>query len=316
MSLRYILHSVILFPLLTLATPVRYIDVTKPGANLFEEPTCPDYATCAQVAQDYMNDLWTTIANPAAVDRDDGLEPFQQHYRCEPAHSNPAQGAGIRGDLALRGIALDKMFTWTTSLRDINTGIEDIIITYTNLFDTNKGVILAVENWHSLDSSGALTWSELVYQTWKVASDLQTKGAQTYAKDVWQPGGSISTLQHVIQSQIAEPGTLSVLGTAYRELNYPGANSGDQTWRRWREVDGLVKNWFFSILGTDACKGTIQLLKEHVVEIGRKEITEIWTTWSGALLEIWMIIEALPLSALPNAPLTLPPADVSNFDNM
>lgn len=29
-----------------------------------------------------------------------------------------------------------------------------------------------------------------------------------------------------------------------------------------------------------------------------------------------MIIEALPLSALPNAPLTLPPADVSNFDNM
>ncbi|KAI4227667.1 MAG: hypothetical protein L6R36_002219 [Xanthoria steineri] len=162
MSLRYILHSIILFPLLTLATPVRYIDVSKPGANLFEEPTCPDYATCAQVAQDYMNELWTAIANPAAVDRNDGLEPFRQHYKYEPGHSNPAHGAGIRGDLALRGIDLAKMFTWTTTLRDINTGIEDIIITYTNLFDTNKGVILAIENWHSLDTTGPLPWSELV----------------------------------------------------------------------------------------------------------------------------------------------------------
>ncbi|KAL8754389.1 MAG: hypothetical protein Q9199_004386 [Rusavskia elegans] len=315
MSFRYMLHSIILFPPLIQATPVRFIDLNKPGANTFDEPTCPDYATCAQVAQDYMNNLWTTIADEKAVDRNNGLEPFKQYYSCEPLPSNPAQGAGVRGDLALRGIDLDKMFTWSTSLRDIDTGVEDIFITYTNLFDTNKGVIVAIENWHTLDSSGALTWSELIYQTWKVASDLQTKGAQTYAQGKWQAGGSISTLQHVIQSRISEPGTISVLGTAYRELNYPGANSGDRTWRRWREDDFLVRNWFFSILGTDACKGSIQLLKEHAVEIGRKEITGIWTTWSGPTPEIWMVIEAIPRRALPDAP-TLGTPNLLNFENM
>ncbi|KAI4272511.1 MAG: hypothetical protein L6R38_006575, partial [Xanthoria sp. 2 TBL-2021] len=190
------------------------------------------------------------------------------------------------------GALIGLIWTDNSAVEGIDTGIEDIIITYTNLFDTNKGVIVAIENWHTLDSSGALTWSELIYQTWKVASDLQTKGAQTYAQGKWQAGGSISTLQHVIQSRIFEPGTISVLGTAYRELNYPGANSGDKTWRRWMEADFLVRNWFFSILGTDACKGTIQLLKEHAVEIGRKEITEIWTTWSGPLPEIWYVLSS------------------------
>ncbi|KAL8854805.1 MAG: hypothetical protein Q9221_000311 [Calogaya cf. arnoldii] len=228
MSFQYILRSIILLPLLTQAIPAPPFGI-DPGANaIFDDPSCPDYATCAEVSLVYLDALHTTIANPTAVDRNDGQEPFRQHYNTEPLVPDPKLGAGVRADLTVRGIYLDKVSTWRTFLRDIDTGLDDLIIDYTNLFDTAKGVILAIQNFLPVDgNAGPLTWSELIYQTWKGASDAQTKAAQTFARGKLEPGGPISTLQHVIQSQISEPGTLTVLKTAYENRDYPGANSGD-----------------------------------------------------------------------------------------
>ncbi|KAL8825170.1 MAG: hypothetical protein Q9170_007900 [Blastenia crenularia] len=247
----------------------------------FDPATCSDYRTCSIEGTEYYNKLAATIGTPYANDPLPGsLTTFQQFYDAQLASYSPKWGAGVSQGLAAKGIDITKMFLWSTFPRDLNTGQIDVWAAYTNLFDTNNGAIVGIENWRSLDTADKLSWSEIIYQTWKIASAAQTTGSQTYAHGKWPAGGPIRNLKYVVQHQIAELTTINVLSTLYKAMRYPGQNSGDTTWRLWKDGDD-TGNWFRALMGTDACKGTMWLLNDHAVELGKKEINEIWTRWSG-----------------------------------
>ncbi|KAL9628018.1 MAG: hypothetical protein Q9204_006170 [Flavoplaca sp. TL-2023a] len=123
---------------------------------------------------------------------------------------------------------------------------------YTNLFDTNAGAIVGVWNARDLD---------------------------------FKQSGPISNLKHSIQYQVDNPETIEILDTIY--VNNKILARVDREWRVWTDDDPRTKNWFFGLVGTDSCRGTLELLKNHAVEIGRKDITEIRTRWWGEKPDIW-----------------------------
>ena len=256
-----------------------------PHNGQFDSNACPDYATCSANGDDYLSELQLTFLDPNNVDRNDGGPIFRRDYKAE-LFPLTQQGASISADLSAKGInLLDMLLISTSSRTNPNPWLE-----YFNIFDTNNGVIIGISNWWSHDYMHTLSWSELVYQTWKETSEQQSKGAATLFAGIWQPGGPISNLKYIIHPQLSELGTLAVLTTMYEKAkdtelqnSVPGT-----VWRYWWALGGTV-NWFVALLGTDAIKGTVWLLNDHAIEIGGKEIIEIRTRWTGKYTVIWYV---------------------------
>ncbi|KAL8745045.1 MAG: hypothetical protein Q9184_007920, partial [Pyrenodesmia sp. 2 TL-2023] len=140
---------------------------------------------------------------------------------------------------------------------------------YQNLFNTDAGVIIGVYNWRAEDHSPKqLQWSEIVYQTYILAL-----GA----------GQSISALQAVIKTDIVNPGTYNVAKSAYKSIGLDADE--DKAWRKWTLAEHEF--FFYAFLGTDNVKGTVYLLNDHSVALGKKIITEIWTRASPHF-DLWI----------------------------
>ena len=87
-------------------------------------------------------------------------------------------------------------------------------------------------------------------------------------------------VQHIVTNE----GTQAVLRTLYANKGY-SIGQGEREWKKWTE--GEEHYWFFAILGTDNVRGTVWLLRDHAVEMGRKVVTEVWTRWDGKYPDIW-----------------------------
>ncbi|KAI4283015.1 MAG: hypothetical protein L6R38_002499 [Xanthoria sp. 2 TBL-2021] len=245
---------------------------------------CPNYAQCSQDGKTSFDDLAAIIRDPAHQDKSDGQPTFMQDYSFVPGAGLQFLSQSIKKDLTDKGIDLSKLVMWSVASRSPQMGVGQTA--YANIFDTNNGAIIGVWNQRDFDFSMTLPWSEIVYQTWHIAQATQTTVHQTHAPD-WLPGGPISNLQYSVQFEVANPETLKVLANIYDNNNFLARV--DQEWRKWTEADRNTENWFYSLLGTDTCKGTIDLLKYHTVEIGRKEITEIYTRWWGDKPDFWYV---------------------------
>ncbi|KAL8827745.1 MAG: hypothetical protein Q9170_006893 [Blastenia crenularia] len=284
-----------LIPLTLLATPVDDIETQwshQPGNHQNDDNVCPDYKTCSIAGHNYYQSLLSTISNPHPTDRTNGKIPYDTLYESEIIPLGD-YGAGIRPDLQARGIDYRKMTLWASSSKDPDTGEVSIDAAYGNIIDTAKGVIIAVENFREFDQHRAspdsdadsgdetspsqhtgLPWSEIIYQTWQRAHILET----TYYNQklpIWTlPGADLSTLQYSIQNKIDNPQTQRIINLAYSSMGYP---LKDATWKRWTFEE--TPNWYFALLGTDNCKGTVWLLNDHAGEAGGKFVREVWTRW-------------------------------------
>ncbi|KAL8677705.1 MAG: hypothetical protein Q9186_005889 [Xanthomendoza sp. 1 TL-2023] len=163
---------------------------------------------------------------------------------------------------------------WEISGLDPISLQRDRMPAYYDMFDTSGGVIVAHGNQRLWDSQKALPWSEIMYQTWPLAAQKANKLA---AGKNHPPGGPISNLRSVVQHVIHNKGTQTVMKAAYEANGFDPGYDGPEEWRKWTEEDN--KPFFFAFLGTDNVKGTIWLLNDHANEIGRKEISVIWTRW-------------------------------------
>ncbi|KAL8758735.1 MAG: hypothetical protein Q9199_001264 [Rusavskia elegans] len=236
---------------------------------------CLNYAVCSSNGHGYWITLLDTISDPQShPDRSGGRELFETGYETDIVPLG-SYGKGIRDDLTNHGINWEGMLLFASTSKDKETGDLSFDSAYGNIVDPIQGVIIAIENFRHLDESAIqLPWSEIMYQTWR-----------TVAK----PTASLSALRYSIQHKVDNPQTQEILNLAYFNMGYPATANGDAEWRRWT-AERETENWFFALLGTDNCKGTMWLLNDHAVEAGGKVVREIWTRWPGVYPDIWMTV--------------------------
>ncbi|KAL8695815.1 MAG: hypothetical protein Q9224_003139 [Gallowayella concinna] len=283
MFLRWLLPLLLFVPWLVQASAIikhRGLPL-EPGNEQEEDYVCRDYNDCGEKGIGYWNKLHTALDNPQTVDRSDGPKVFANHYRPEFIDSVEAPEELQQG-LKNRNIDIDGLDIWDVSSFDPNTRQQDKTTPYFNLFNTQQGVIIAVTNSRVWDGQKKLEWSEIVYQTWQHA---QTKADElSHAGEEHAPGGPISNLRSMVQHIVTNKGTQDIIQNAYKA--YGWVPKKDDGWREWSEAK--TRPSFYAILGTDNVKGTVWLLHDHAVAIGRKEISSIWTRWQDNL-DIWYV---------------------------
>ncbi|KAL8691861.1 MAG: hypothetical protein Q9218_003005 [Villophora microphyllina] len=253
---------------------------------------CTSYSACGAKGHELWTTLLNTVSKAQPVDRTHTQNPpdvdvFHSDYQTE-IQGIEEFGASVSADLAAKGLDLSKMglyATWTVNPTTQN----DEDTAYMNIFDTAGGAILAIENWRDRDSRKTLPWSELMYQTWAMAKEAEDDIYADRAIHPYEvvPGHNISSLQYSVQVQIANAHTKAIIVLAHNSMGFP-TDHNDPVWRKWTEED--TPNWFLALLGTDNCKGTMWLLNDHAAEIGKKDITEIWTRYAFPYPDLWMNI--------------------------
>ncbi|KAL9594981.1 MAG: hypothetical protein Q9179_005167, partial [Wetmoreana sp. 5 TL-2023] len=198
-------------------------------------------------------------------DRTDGFFDFQQYYITNFAKTVTAD-PDLYQDLVDRGIDVDHLDEWAIWGKDPKTRLRSgPFAPYENISYTNDGAIIASSNFRGWDTQKKLQCPRADHESLYGIIPGHKKG------------GPISNLRCVIQHIVINGETKAVMKTAYDNSGYT-INKGDTEWKKWTEVDQPY--FFYALLGTESVKGTVWLLKDHAVEIGRKEITEIWTRWT------------------------------------
>ncbi|KAL8658610.1 MAG: hypothetical protein Q9202_007504 [Teloschistes flavicans] len=281
----------IIFPLLVPLQTIRGLSIVHPrvsGAtglpdNVNVQPgdiPCTDYESCGTKGLKYWNALTSTLANATSIDRDDS-ELFDEHYHAQYDATFMAD-AELLWPMRSRQMDPSKIDHWEVSGMDPDTLQRDNSPAYYNQFDTNQGLIVADGNWRAQDSQKALPWSEIIYHTWKMAAD----NANSIVYKNHPPGGPISRLQSVVQHIVTNKVTQNVLKAAYMANGWVPGYDGPDEWRKWTEVD--TRPFFFGLMGTDNVKGSVWLLNDHASEIGRKDISAIWSRWHMGNPDLWI----------------------------
>ncbi|KAI4255388.1 MAG: hypothetical protein LQ352_002590 [Teloschistes flavicans] len=257
--------------------------VSATGNRQADDDVCPDYEVCSTRGHRYWQTLQANIALAQPVDRTDGPEKFERFYGIEFASfEDPIDQ--LRQDLIDHGINYNFLDGFAVFSKDPDTGIETEETAYQNMFQTDKGVIIAVENFRHADEQKQLPWSELMAQAWPVAREW----ADDWKGENGRPlGGPISNLQTVVQARVFNDQTQTVIKTIWAATNRE-YNEFDPTWYKFTLAENPY--WFYALLGTDNIKGTVWLLNDHAAEIGKKVITEIWIRWRVADPDIWITI--------------------------
>ncbi|KAI4251763.1 MAG: hypothetical protein LQ352_004675 [Teloschistes flavicans] len=287
-------------PLLVLSNPpptgaaqTSPIPSNPPPGNLqVDDDVCPDYETCSTKGHAYWKTLQATLANSDSRDRTDGLSLFNAYYKASFDYTSPAD-PDLHQDLLNHGIEADQLDRWTTYDKKSSTSaMGHFFAPYENIFDTYRGAIIAEANYRDWDAAKKLPWSELMYITYQFASryadNENLHPLQDDDEPPHPPGGPIANLKHVIQHIVVNAGTKTILRNAYESNKYPvGADkvNDEGVWRQWT-MKGSA-GFFTAMLGTDNVKGVVWLLNDHAVEMGRKEVVEIWTRWDGEHPDIW-----------------------------
>ncbi|KAL9581650.1 MAG: hypothetical protein Q9212_003772 [Teloschistes hypoglaucus] len=242
---------------------------------------CTDYESCGIKGLKYWNILTTTLANAMSIDRND-FELFEEHYHALYDTTFMADEE-LLWPMQSRRMDPSKIDHWEVSGIDPDTLRRDAAPAYYNQFDTNQGLIIAAGNWRAEDSQKALPWSEIIYHTWNMAAN----NANSLVSKNHPPGGPISRLQSVVQHIVTNKVTQTVLKAAYEANGWVPGYDGPDEWRKWTEID--TGPFFFGLLGTDNVKGSVWLLNDHAKEIGRKDISAIWSRWHMGNPDLWCV---------------------------
>lgn len=144
-------------------TPTLHVSnaqVSATGNRQADDDVCPDYEICGTRGHRYWQTLQQTIALAQPLDRTDGPEKFERFYGIEFASfEDPIEQ--LRQDLIDHGINYDFLDGFAIFSKDPDTGTETEETAYQNMFQTAKGVIIAVQNFRHADEQNQLSWSEV-----------------------------------------------------------------------------------------------------------------------------------------------------------
>ncbi|KAL8723701.1 MAG: hypothetical protein Q9181_007221 [Wetmoreana brouardii] len=246
---------------------------TGTGNYQENDSPCERYSICGSKGRQNWQNLLATVKASSLLDTKDGHEDYIKYYKANRVDRD-GSGQEVTQDLVTRGLSpLEDYQKWVCNSRQFADGPENEEVEhepYQNLFDPEDGVIIATYNWRPQDTQKKLQWSDIVFETY-----LQTLG----------PEQSVSNLQSVIQVDIINTGTFSILKEAYESISLELTN--DDQWRKWTLKDQPY--FFYALLGTDNVKGTVWLLNDHAASIGNKVISQIWTR-GDPHIDIWIDI--------------------------
>ncbi|KAI4284866.1 MAG: hypothetical protein L6R38_001131 [Xanthoria sp. 2 TBL-2021] len=266
MLLRWLVPWLLFFSLSVQAFPTKKTTPIRERNDAEDDDPCRDYADCSSKGFILWNTLHTTLFKDQITDRND-RSLFQKHYISEFSHFD-LPDKKFHLPLRNRGIEIVKMDYWAIYPKNPDTQENERPDDppYLNMFDTKNGILIADANFRAEDTQKALNWSELMYQTWALAN--VTRGV----------GGPISNLRSIVRSEVVNEGTKAAFEVAYQNnLLRPGGD-GPEDWREWNEA--THGSFFLDMLATDNIKGVVWLLNDHAAEMGRKEITSIYSRWT------------------------------------
>ncbi|KAL8673071.1 MAG: hypothetical protein Q9168_002494 [Polycauliona sp. 1 TL-2023] len=287
LSIRWIIHSSSFHSFIFLptvySTPVGGTHHLSPNPlNILNDniDLCSNYATCAANGYNSWTTLHQTITQNLA-DRASSFADFQEWYETDTVPLG-SYGKTIRQDLTNHGIPWQKMVLYASTSRDAETAELSVDSAYGNIIDPIQGVIVAIENWRHLDESALqLPWSEIIYLTWRYIAAAHSPTTKT----------SLATLRYSVQNNVDNDDTRRILRLMYAQMGFAAPGTGDAVWRAWTPESVKTRNWFLALSGTDNCKGTVWLLRDHAVEARGKAVRVIWTRWADFYPDIWMDIE-------------------------
>ncbi|KAL8834472.1 MAG: hypothetical protein Q9176_007468 [Flavoplaca citrina] len=295
-----LLYLLPLIPAIPVDPPAPLPSGGSPDGNLlqFEDsvPVPNDYQICSERGNGYWNKLLETLTSPNAKDRTDGFAPFAEHYVARFEFTQRPE-SNLADDLDAEAIDADSMDLWVTTDNQPRQKHEDE--PYQNYFNTRDGVIMANTNFRGSDKARVLNWSELMYHTWLEAAKWADAQA---AYGVHIKGGPISNLKTVIQETVVNKQTQAIIDLMYKNHGLVAGwdRPEDQEWVQWTEVK--VPGFWDALMGTDNVRGTVYLLNDHPLEIGKKIITEVWTKWEVFAPDIWVNIGPNPYDEIPDEP--------------
>ncbi|KAL8772387.1 MAG: hypothetical protein Q9203_004723 [Teloschistes exilis] len=277
-----------LIPLLTQALVIR--GVTQESAQT-TEGVCESYEKCGAKGLQIWNILHSNLSSATPYVREDTSAIFNMYYQAEP-QPYKVEDSEMQQDFEQHRFDTKHLDIWTTVSKDpaVPSLVENIDdAPYQNVFDTNQGIIIADANFRSFDTNLKLPWSEIIYNLWHLAveeADHQHALDQTHP-----PGGPISNLKYIIQHIVVNQESLNVLELAYQRNGYTYDDGSAEVamWWPWSEEDPDTRYWFYALLGTENVKGAMWLLNDHSLEMGKKEITKIWTRWSVFAPDFWYV---------------------------
>ncbi|KAL8645979.1 MAG: hypothetical protein Q9226_007058 [Calogaya cf. arnoldii] len=272
-----------------LTSPFALLGISSPGEGNAQEDVgiCSDYGSCSVKGLELWGTLHATLNDPNAKDKDltavfEKNYEVMYHERYQPQRALLTTLIDHNLDITHLDVVLSVSVDPVTGSPRMKT-----YWPYENAFDTKAGVLIAISNFREHDHADEpLPWSEIMYQTWQSAYQLaeDDKVDDPDAKG----GGPISDLKHVIQHIVVNAQTQKVVQTAYQALKYTTRKIDPDPWKKFTENSTPL--WFCALLATDNVKGTVFLLNDHSVEMGRKTISEIWTRWDEQNADIWYVI--------------------------
>lgn len=279
---------------LTLAMPARNLTLPIPsevtGDTNPDVPSCQDYRTCINRGHQDWLELVSRATEAHPVDVPSTQKTFDESYGCVFISSDDDPIWNVREDLERHGFDYRWIKAFGVFSKNPATGEETEKTAYLNMFDTQKGLIVADENFRQYDEQKKLHWSELMYHAWKTAREDADESHRANIPPGAPPGGPISTLQTVVRHQAMNDVAVIVIQEIRRRM--PDWTIEDGDWHKFSVAED-TREWFYALLGVVNVQGVIWLLKDHAAEIGQKVVTEIYVKWSRAWPDIWINIGPL-----------------------
>ncbi|KAL9580657.1 MAG: hypothetical protein Q9212_004361 [Teloschistes hypoglaucus] len=279
----------VLFALIPLLIQGLAIRGVPEGNSQTDRSSCGTYEKCGAKGLQIWNILHSNLSSPTPYVREDTSAIFKMYYQAEP-QPYEVEDYEMKQDFEQHRFDTKHLDIWTTVSKDPAAPrlVEDLDEPpYKNVLDTNQGIIIADANFRYLDKNQKLSWSEIIYNLWQLA--VEEANHQHALNPTHPPGGPISNLKYIIQHVVVNRDSQTILKLAYQRkgFTYDDGSEEASRWWLWTEEDLDTRYWFYALLGTDNVKGALWLLNDHSVEMGKKEITKIWTRWTVFAPDFW-----------------------------
>lgn len=243
-----ILRAICLF--IQVAAPIQALAIAVPRGNdslLYSElkPRASHWNSCKSRG----TDLWSKLQSPGTSDKFKGQPSFAAHYTTTSAPLRKK----FEQDMLEKALGQSGL---NIKLAESRTAI-DINGAYVNIFDTEKGVIVAVDNDHKGGRMGVpvekfAAWSDLVY--WQ------------YEKLATQQGHQPSALNYVVRWGVVNEESQSVIEEAYRRAGKTKKDYYNE-WAMW--TPSGTKDEFLALLGTPNGRGAGYIAIDFPVSLGK-----------------------------------------------
>ncbi|KAL8662019.1 MAG: hypothetical protein Q9202_005073 [Teloschistes flavicans] len=279
--------------LASIPLPVHALSIRGVAEGIVQpfQSACDSYEKCGAKGLQIWNILHSNLSSATPYVREDTSATFNMYYQAEP-QPYQVEDYEMKQDFENHHFDTKHLDLWTTVSKDpaVPSLVEDIDDPpYKNVFDTNQGVIIADANFRYLDTNQKLPWSEIIYNLWKLS--IEEADHQHSLDPTHPPGGPIANLKYIIQHMVVNLESQTILELAYQRnaYIYNDGSAEAARWWPWSEEDTDTRYWFYALLGTENVKGALWLLNDHSLEMGRKEITKIWTRWTVFAPDFWYV---------------------------